>query len=577
MIRFFISLILFFSALNAQPILLTDENTSIDSFNVLVYEDKSTKLTIDEIKNIKNFKEVKNNISNGFTDSAFWYKLTIKNESSQAIERYLKMTESIIDKIDFYILSNNIVIKHKKDGVGYFTKDQDNTLQRAYIKLNLQKDETLTVYVKISSFYPMFNSFRIYDKFHLDSFEYDYTTIYAFLIGSLLSLALYNLMIFFYTKDISYMYYVGYSISLICWQTSISGLFPFSSFRSSESYYFVGVSIPALIAFLIYFTISILDIKSLSKKYYSVLNILGIFYIVLSVWSIFDFKHATTVMNATASFILPLLLYIGYKSYKTGNKIAIFYLLAQGCFLSMSTLFSLSTYGFLEYNMFSRHGIMIGSFIEMILFSLALAYRIKLLESEKLVIIQKAKDELELNVKIRTKELEESKKKLEILASRDPLSNLYNRRSLFEISNKLINLAKRESRPLSVLLFDIDKFKNINDTYGHKAGDEVIKAFSEYLQNNRRESDIVARIGGEEFVLLQPAAKLEDAYCIAQKIREEIEKLEVKISNETIMFTVSCGVTSLREEDEKLDELIARADKGLYEAKRSGRNKVIGL
>jgi diguanylate cyclase (GGDEF)-like protein len=355
----------------------------------------------------------------------------------------------------------------------------------------------------------------------------------------------------------------------------MSGIYPFDTFSNTQSYYFIGASIPLLVAFLTFFTNHILDIKTMSKKYYHTLNFIGGFYIILAICSIFAFEPSILIMNATASFVLPFLLYMGYISYKNGNKIAIFYLLAQVGFLSMSTLFSLSSFGFLEYNFYSRHGIMVGSFIEMILFSLALAYRIKILEKEKFIIMQKAKDTLEINVKRRTKELEESKKKLEILANKDFLSGLLNRRPLFEISNRLISLAKRENTTISVLLFDIDKFKTINDTYGHKEGDEVIKAFSKILKKERRNSDIVARIGGEEFVILLPSTTHKDAFIIAEEIRKEVETFQVKTKDSTICFTVSCGVSSLRKEDNKMDELIARADKRLYMAKNNGRNIVV--
>ncbi|WP_321469430.1 diguanylate cyclase [Halarcobacter sp.] len=573
--RLILTLILFCSTLLAQSPILINTQTEIDDFNILVYEDKSTKLTINEISKRDDFKTVNNHISNGFTNSVYWYKFIIKNQSSKNIERYIKTSENILDKIDFYLLSENKVVKHKKYGPGYFIDGEKNKLERAYLKLNLKKDETLTIYTKISSYYPMFNSFHIYDKTQLENFEYNYTTIYSFLIGSLLSLTLYNLMIFFYTKDTTYLYYVLYSVCLISWQTSMSGIYPFNTFSNTQAYYLIGACIPLVVAFLTLFTNSLLDIKLFSRKYYLTLNTISIFYFILAIWSLFNFKPAITIMNATASLVLPFLLYIGYKSYKAGNKIAIFYLFAQGFFLSLATLFSLSSFGLLDYNYLSRHGIIIGSFLEMILFSLALAYRIKLLEEEKLLIIQKAKNNLEVKVQERTKELEESKKKLEILANKDYLSDLYNRRPLFEISNKLINLAKRDNSDISVLLFDIDKFKVINDTFGHKAGDEVIRYFAKLLKEDRRTSDIVARIGGEEFVIFQPSTKKEDAYNVAQDIRKKVENLEIKTNNKTIKFTVSCGVASLTKEDKKLDELIARADKKLYEAKNTGRNKVI--
>ncbi|MGB5919490.1 GGDEF domain-containing protein, partial [Arcobacter sp.] len=150
------------------------------------------------------------------------------------------------------------------------------------------------------------------------------------------------------------------------------------------------------------------------------------------------------------------------------------------------------------------------------------------------------------------------------------------RRPLFEMSNRLISLAKRDNTIISVLLFDIDKFKDINDTYGHKEGDEVIKAFAKTLKKDRRVSDLVARIGGEEFVILLPSTDHKDASIIAEEIRQEVETLQVQIENFNISFTVSCGVSSLKKEDKNLDDLIARADKRLYMAKNNGRNIVVG-
>ena len=255
---------------------------------------------------------------------------------------------------------------------------------------------------------------------------------------------------------------------------------------------------------------------------------------------------------------------------------ALFFIVAQISFLSMTTLFSLMAEGYLEYTLLNRHAIAVGSFIEIILFSLALAYSIRILQHEKLVIIYQANIELDEKVKERTKELEQSKEQLKELANRDPMTNLYNRRFLYEISNELIRVAKRESSPLSIIVFDIDKFKSINDSYGHSVGDEVIKIFAKLLQQTR-ECDVAARVGGEEFVLLLPNTDKKGAYEIATQIREEIEKQKVQLeSSRSFYFTVSGGVsTFLLGKDKEIDQVLNRADKALYNAKNGGRNKII--
>jgi diguanylate cyclase (GGDEF)-like protein len=125
-------------------------------------------------------------------------------------------------------------------------------------------------------------------------------------------------------------------------------------------------------------------------------------------------------------------------------------------------------------------------------------------------------------------------------------------------------------------MIDIDKFKNINDTYGHGVGDEVIILFSSTLKELSRDSDIVCRWGGEEFILLLPSTGIEGALNIAEKIRLEVEKLSVPLNDDKkLSFTASIGVSLVHnKEDKTILNSIDRADKALYEAKESGRNKV---
>ncbi|MCK5354457.1 MAG: diguanylate cyclase, partial [Methyloprofundus sp.] len=224
----------------------------------------------------------------------------------------------------------------------------------------------------------------------------------------------------------------------------------------------------------------------------------------------------------------------------------------------------------------TRHGIVVGSFIEIILFSLALAYRIRLLQHEKVAAIYQSNIELDDKVKERTKQLEKSREELKELASRDSMTNLYNRRFLCEISPELISIAKREKSPLSIIVFDIDKFKSINDTYGHSTGDQVIKTVAKLLQQTR-ECDIAARIGGEEFALLLPNTDKNGAYEMAIQIRKEVENLQLQIRSRcTITLTLSGGVcTLLFNKDNNIDQMLHRADRALYTAKETGRNKIV--
>jgi len=177
----------------------------------------------------------------------------------------------------------------------------------------------------------------------------------------------------------------------------------------------------------------------------------------------------------------------------------------------------------------------------------------------------------------KTLALEEAKKQLKIQATQDPLTGLYNRRYFQDVSQKLINLARRESNDLSVIMLDIDKFKNINDSYGHGVGDIVIKSLATLLQKYSRKSDVIARIGGEEFAILLPNTNKDGALGVASKITEMVSKQKLKVNkSDSLQFTISSGVDCIDvENDLNLDAALNRADSAMYLAKRSGRNKAV--
>ncbi|MBU3013891.1 cache domain-containing protein [Poseidonibacter lekithochrous] len=199
-------------------------------------------------------------------------------------------------------------------------------------------------------------------------------------------------------------------------------------------------------------------------------------------------------------------------------------------------------------------------------------------------IIKKYKDHLteinntlELKVKDRTKELEDSKNLLKEMTLRDPLTNLYNRRYFESIIDELMSLSIREEESLCLIMLDIDKFKNINDNYGHDIGDEVLKKLADNLLSRLRQSDVITRIGGEEFAIVFPKTSIDGAYKTSEKIRKAVEKLEIKIKeNILISFTVSIGIAIFDKNiDKDVHSILKRADIALYQAKDTGRNKVV--
>jgi diguanylate cyclase (GGDEF)-like protein len=159
---------------------------------------------------------------------------------------------------------------------------------------------------------------------------------------------------------------------------------------------------------------------------------------------------------------------------------------------------------------------------------------------------------------------------LEKLSITDPLTSIYNRRKFNELLTMEIERSKRYQNSLSIIMCDIDHFKKINDTFGHDVGDKAIKKFSKQIRENIREIDMLARWGGEEFMILMPNVSVENAHSVAEKLRMIIEKTEVETAGS---FTASFGVTDLMLDDTS-ETFIKRADQALYKAKHSGRNRV---
>jgi diguanylate cyclase (GGDEF)-like protein len=190
-----------------------------------------------------------------------------------------------------------------------------------------------------------------------------------------------------------------------------------------------------------------------------------------------------------------------------------------------------------------------GTVIDAVLLSLALADRVRITQNEKLIAQKEA--------------------------NTDAMTGLENRKAYYDTSAHETQRAQRYGTPLSVLMLDIDYFKQINDTYGHIEGDKVLKCLASILQAQLRESDHAFRMGGEEFLLLLPNTHTADALVLAQRIRYEVENTHLTCGDKAIFFTVSIGVCEYQPTvDQTIESVERKADEALYRAKNGGRNQV---
>ncbi len=169
-------------------------------------------------------------------------------------------------------------------------------------------------------------------------------------------------------------------------------------------------------------------------------------------------------------------------------------------------------------------------------------------------------------------ELKQAKEAAEQLARTDELTGLSNRRAFFEMGEKLFQRAQRFDDKLTLLMFDIDHFKKINDQYGHAAGDRVLQSLGGLLKQTSREIDVVGRLGGEEFALILPETDLAGATELAERLCQNISSLLIRTANTSIKFTISIGIAELKARHKSLDDILLQADKALYTAKDNGRN-----
>jgi len=162
--------------------------------------------------------------------------------------------------------------------------------------------------------------------------------------------------------------------------------------------------------------------------------------------------------------------------------------------------------------------------------------------------------------------LQDTKKELKLLASTDSMTKLYNRRYFTKMAEHSLDLSKRENKDLSIIMMDIDKFKNVNDTYGHQVGDDVIITLANKLLKYQRKSDIVCRYGGDEFVIIFNRMNMNQVKSIIQRIVKKIESTLLKYKDDLIKITISIGLTRHKKGD-TFEELLKRADYALYQAK----------
>jgi diguanylate cyclase (GGDEF)-like protein len=261
-------------------------------------------------------------------------------------------------------------------------------------------------------------------------------------------------------------------------------------------------------------------------------------------------KYALLVAFTFAFLFTGLMLLVGVIAVRAGQKPARYFLIAAFAAMAGAVLTTLSTWGFIPHNSWTFRAVEIGMLADATLLALALAYQFRVGQEQRL--------------------------RAEQLAQLDPLTGLNNRRAFYDMTAPLWSNSIRHEHDASVMLLDIDLFKQINDAHGHAHGDAVLKTLAEVLRQSVRQGDVLARWGGEEFIVFLPETSLHEAIALAERLRAAIAATRVPCETGVTALTASVGVAQREDHHPTLDALIASADECLYQAKQQGRNRVTG-
>ena len=504
----------------------------------------------------------------GITSAALWLKFKINDPlvvSKEPDQNWLIVIDKAFSYVDLYVPVN------QTDGIGQrkysagttqdisdrshiyrypvFTFPESTALDRHFY-LRIGPKET---YTHTSLNFSMYIETR--DSFVKISWKE--LSFYGVVIGIMGAMILYNFFLFILLRDKAYFLYIGYISCFLVYLFFRAGLIGIL-----EVDHLKFATIP-LICFAFVFASLFAQTFLSTKEHSPLIHKLIWLLIAGSTLTVLGIvlgrpKEANTLIHVLGLIAPIVLLGAGIKRFIQGYTPARGYLAAWIMLLFSSVIAGGIGLGFIPSNFFTTHALFIGTALESILLSIALGDRIRTLEIEK-------------------QQLKEQEQHLKRLSITDSLTGLYNKRWFSKALSSEIKNCRRLSAPLSLMVLDVDHFKGFNDTFGHIAGDKVLKTLGRLMRAGIRESDIACRYGGEEFSIILPKTRLKQAMEIAERLRQKFEMTEFNTDTDRPgQATISIGVTELSAR-ETGKSFFGRADKALYTAKSSGRNQVTGM
>lgn len=490
-------------------------------------------------------------MANGIDSGAVWLVADVINPTGSAITRRMSLRIGWLDRVDFYFMpegepprrfiSGDSIPVHKRSfATRVPTAEYAFRPGRTRLFLRVETSDPVVV-----PFY--FSSVEAgYDQEQFDA------AFYSFVYGVMVALAAYNLMLFTGLRRRRYLFYSIYMLSFVFMTASYSGIGMALIWPSAVVWQQWA---PPLLMFCfafsgIAFATSFLQVKLRRRKLFRAIQAVCAVYLALFAACYFSGERgwALSLAFSIVPVFTGLMLYLGVSSWQHGIKSARYYLMGTVTSAIGASVTALTVYGVLPYSQIGFYAVDIGMVLDAMLLALALADLVRRTQHARIAAERRAQV--------------------------DHLTGLENRRGFLPVAESLWSLVKRNNRDMCVAMIDIDHFKMINDQYGHAAGDRILRKIARVLDSSRRHGDLLARWGGEEFILLLPETELHEACNVAERFRQNVEALTIHEDADIIHCTISVGVANRDSEDVSLDKTIVMADQALYQAKLEGRNVV---
>lgn len=607
-----IGVILFVLSLAILPYHLTQiskQNSSELDVKLLI--DNTANMNVEDVVILdKQQWETVDSFHLGLHSAPHWLSFTLPKEQSTN-KHLLLINYSLLDHVDVWFMTTpengSRVITQYKAGDTYPYSHRVIKSEKFLFEVPTSTSD-LHVYIRAESKGPINVPIQIWSANDFLEFSSLQKLFLGLFFGYMIAMALSNLYIYATSKNNLFLVYTAYVTSIALTLASLHGV----AFRYlwPNNVWLQEIAVPIFacltLIFVISLTINLLVLKVNSPNFFKALR--GIRYVFIGLLCLSFVLPYEIVIKAVLVLIVlssPFIFTSGAILALKGNTVARYFCGAWGVLLLSGIAIALENFGLYDSIIDASYLLMIGAITEALLLALAIAInfneqlvsakktRDAALKSEQEAI--EAKDELidlqeknrsdleysieerTLELQIALRELSEKNRELEKLSAIDPLTGLMNRRYFDERIVAECRRSKREQSNLGIAMLDIDHFKNINDNYGHLCGDYCLKIFASTLQEViKRPSDIICRYGGEEFVLILPNTDQDGLIMLLERVRKEVEAKKIIFEGQELQMTVSIGGCSrIVLSDDENNSIVAFADKQLYEAKESGRNRVV--